>query len=511
MKDYSETFKIKFFIGWFDLISNISCSSYLKLPTDFYEVINPTPITKPYLVKFNHELASFLGAPDINSSTEKKALEFYAGNWVPKHLKSIALAYAGHQFGYYVPLLGDGRAVLLGEAYSEDGKPWDIQLKGSGRTKFSRMGDGRAPLSAVLREYIISEAMYGLKIPTTRCLAAIASKEQIFRQNGPVPLGVLTRIASSSLRVGSFEYAASLKENQLLNHLANYAIERHYPGLLQSNNPYFEFFKAVIDRQASLMAEWMGVGFIHGVMNTDNMTISGETIDYGPCAFMDEFDFDTVFSSIDVYGRYAFGNQASIAKWNLAQFQQSLMPLFDTSKEQTLDQLNAALDSFTERFYHYWGKKIREKLGLIGKNNQIADLINHFFQLMQQYKPDFTNTFRLMSDAIDSEQDQHLLIKALGDQSHSKQWVSDWSNCINQQGISIQQIKNKMNQVNPVYIPRNHLVENAITEFIDHEDSTLLDSLLTVLKNPYQQQKNTQNLQSLPLPHERVCQTFCGT
>ncbi|KTD09075.1 hypothetical protein Lgra_2310 [Legionella gratiana] len=493
------------------MISNIYCSSYLKLPADFYEVIEPTPITNPYLVKFNHELASFLRIPDVSLSDEKKATELYAGNWVPTPLKSIALAYAGHQFGYYVPLLGDGRAILLGEACSQDGKRWDIQLKGSGKTRFSRMGDGRAPLAAVLREYIISEAMHGLKIPTTRCLAAIASEEQIYRQSGPVPLGVLTRIASSSLRVGSFEYAASLKEHHLLKCLANYALERHYPDLLQSPNPYLELFKAVIDRQASLIAEWMGVGFIHGVMNTDNMTISGETIDYGPCAFMDEFDFGTVFSSIDVSGRYAFGNQASIAKWNLAQFQHALLPLFHPKEEQTLQQLHEAMNSFTDRFYHYWGKKIRAKLGLVGENNQIAELVNDFFHLMQQYKPDFTNTFRLMSGALDSDHEQKQLIKALGNQPKSKQWVSDWLHYIKQQKVDIQKIKNKMNQTNPAYIPRNHLVENAINDFIENKESTLMNSLLTVLKKPFQQQKNTEQLQCLPLPHERVCQTFCGT
>ncbi len=495
----------------FALVSKIYSSSYLKLPTDFYEEINPTPIANPYLVKFNHELASFLRVPQISPANEKKYLQFYAGNSVPAHLKSIALAYAGHQFGYYVPLLGDGRAVLLGEACSEEGKRWDIQLKGSGRTKFSRMGDGRAPLASVLREYLISEAMHGLKIPTTRCLVAIASEEQIYRQNGPVPLGVLTRIASSSLRVGSFEYAASLKDHHLLKSLAHYALNRHYPALLQSENPYLELFKAVVDHQASLIAEWMGVGFIHGVMNTDNMTISGETIDYGPCAFMDEFDFDTVFSSIDVTGRYAFGNQASIAKWNLAQFQYALLPLFDSKEKQVLTQLHEILDSFKERFYYYWGVKIREKLGLIGESNSIAELVNNFFSLMQQYKPDFTNTFRLMSDAIDSHKEQINLIKALGDQPKSKQWVSDWLNQIKQQEVDLQKIKKRMNQVNPAYIPRNHLVEHAIKDFIENKDSTLMDTLLTVLKNPFQQQKNTEHLQCLPLAHERVCQTFCGT
>ncbi|AWN75042.1 YdiU family protein [Legionella anisa] len=496
-------------MDWLDLIPYIYPSSYLKLPANFYEVIEPTPIANPYLVQFNHELASYLCAPNSSSANEKETLSFYAGNRVPAHLKSIALAYAGHQFGYYVPLLGDGRAVLLGELCSQDGRRWDIQLKGSGKTMFSRMGDGRAPLSAVLREYLISEAMHGLNIPTTRCLAAIASQETIYRQDGPVPLGVLTRVASSSLRVGSFEYAAAQKDNDLLQSLANYALERHYPELLPSAHPYLELFKKVVDRQASLIAEWMGVGFIHGVMNTDNMTISGETIDYGPCAFMDEFDFGTVFSSIDHAGRYAFGNQAAIAKWNLAQFSLSLLPLF--KDKEAPQQILEALNSFTERFSQYWNKKIREKLGLSKDNTHTRELINNFFVLLQQHKPDFTNTFRLMSRAIDCERSQNDLINALGNQPNSEQWVSDWLVCMKHQNVEVNTIKTKMNQVNPVYIPRNHLVENAIQDFVENNDRTLMDTLLTVLKNPYQQQKGTENLQCLPMPHERVYQTFCGT
>lgn len=492
------------------MIPYIHRSSYLKLPHDFYELIDPTPIANPYLVKFNSALASFLWEQDLSADNEE-AIAFYAGNLVPKHLKSVALAYAGHQFGYYVPLLGDGRAVVLGEIHTQAGTHWDIQLKGSGRTMFSRMGDGRAPLAAVLREYLISEAMHGLKIPTTRCLAAIASEEKIYRQNGPVPLGVLTRITSGSLRVGSFEYAATLKDTHLLQCLANYAIERHYPNLLQGENPYLELFKAVVERQASLIAEWMSVGFIHGVMNTDNMAISGETIDYGPCAFMDEFDFDTVYSSIDSGGRYAFGNQASVAQWNLAVFRYALLPLFKEEDKQVVQKLDDALGSFSNRFHYYWNKKIREKLGLLEDNQQAIELIKNFFILLQQYKPDFSNTFRLLSKAIDSESAQQHLINALGNQPNSKQWVNDWHGYIKQSTLSLDNIKAKMEQVNPAYTPRNHLVEKAIKDFIENKDSTLMDTLLEIMKNPYQQQQNTEHLQSLPLAHERVHQTFCGT
>jgi uncharacterized protein YdiU (UPF0061 family) len=471
-------------------------------------VINPTPIANPYLVQFNHELATHLWGENF-SINEQEMLSLFSGNLVPKHLRSIALAYAGHQFGYYVPLLGDGRAVLLGEISSPQGKHWDVQLKGSGKTKFSRMGDGRAPLSAVLREYLISEAMRGLKIPTTHCLAAIASHEHIHRQTGPVPLGVLTRIASSSLRVGSFQFAAAQNDLRLLQSMANYALERHYPELLSSEFPHLALFNEVVDGQAKLIAHWMSVGFIHGVMNTDNMTISGETIDYGPCAFMDEFDYDTVFSSIDMNGRYSFGNQASIAKWNLAQLSHALGFLF--TNEKSVQQLEEILNLFNERFSHYWDKIITQKLGLMTKNKKNAELIRNFFILLQHYKPDFTNTFRMLSQALDDQQAKTNLIKALGDTAQSAHWVSAWMEAIYQQKIDLTTIKTKMNHVNPAYIPRNHLVEQAIQSFIENHDRTLLDNLLRVLKNPFQQQEHTEHLQCLPLPHERVYQTFCGT
>lgn len=488
------------------MIPHIHRTSYLELPHEFYEVIDPMPITNPSLVLFNRELAAFLGAPEESSNAQKE-VAFYAGNKLPPKLKSIALAYSGHQFGYYVPLLGDGRAALLGEIESSNGQHWDIQLKGSGRTRFSRMGDGRAPLSAVLREYIVSEAMYALNIPTTRSLAAIASTDMIYRQTGLVPSGVLTRIAASSLRVGSFEYAASLKDTHLLKCLADYTLSRHFPDLLSHEQPYLELFKAVLERQASLVAEWMSVGFIHGVMNTDNMTISGETIDYGPCAFMDEFDYSTVFSSIDAGGRYAYGNQANITHWNLAVFCSTLLPLFKENSQEPQEALN----SFPARFHYYWHRKVCEKLGFLQENTQTQELMTQFFALLQAHKPDFTNTFRFLADAIDSEEKQKQLISILGNQEQGERWVSSWVSQLQQQGMELKSIKSQMNQVNPAYIPRNHLVESAINQFIDHNDRTLLDTLLNVLHTPFTQQENTEQLQSLPSPTERICQTFCGT
>lgn len=486
----------------------MTTTSYLQLPDNFYEKIAAIPVTNPTMVQFNHELAATLSGPDAAPYSEEETLAIYAGNWLPPQLQSIALAYSGHQFGHFVPVLGDGRAVMLAEIVATDGTRWDMQLKGSGRTRFSRNGDGRAPLSAVLREYIMSEAMHALKIPTTRCLAAIASDEKIYRQTGLVPAGVLTRIATCSLRVGSFEYAAAQKDTHLLKCLADYILERNFPELLKQDAPYLELFKAIVERQASLMAEWMGVGFIHGVMNTDNMAISGETLDYGPCAFMDEFTFEQVYSSIDTIGRYAFGQQPTIARWNLTMLRLTMQPLFDEQEQQAVDDI---LNAFPARFHHYWSIKVRAKLGLQELNEQTVKLIELFFALLQQHKPDFTNTFRLLSLAIDSSEQQKSLIQALGGQTQSEQWVRDWSHYVRQQAVDIGVLKKQMNQVNPAYIPRNHLVENAINLFLKDNDRSLMDALLAVLKNPYEQQVDTQYLQSLPQPEERVTQTFCGT
>lgn len=484
------------------LTNDIHTSSYTTLPSIFYQEISPTPISRPYVVKFNQELAASLNL--------ENDIELYAGNKVPPHLTSIAQAYSGHQFGHYVPLLGDGRAVLLGQATGQDNLPWDIQLKGAGPTAFSRMGDGRAPLSAVLREYLISEAMHGLGIATTRSLAIIASDDTIYRQEGAVPLGVLTRVASSYIRVGTFEYAASYGNPLIIKNLADYTIKRHYPHLLQHPAPYLELFKAVIERQASLIADWMGVGFIHGVMNTDNMTISGETIDYGPCAFMDEFNLNTVFSSIDVAGRYAFNNQAHIAYWNLTRFCETLQPLFTNQDAQ--HQLQETLNSFPERFTHYWNKKIHAKLGLHHEENaDTSKLIERFIVLLQRYQPDFTNTFRQLSDAIDSVHHQTLLLQTLDNQQDSKKWLTDWLAYIKQQTVDIKQIKIAMNLANPAYIPRNHLVDKAIRDCVENKDHILMNELLDVWRHPYQQQHNTEHLKCLPLAFERISQTFCGT
>ena len=336
-------------------------TSYTELPAQFYEITRAVPVTNPQLVQFNNDLAKLLGLQDQLTASE---IDLYAGNQdLP--FPTVALAYAGHQFGHYVPLLGDGRALILGEIHHQNHQ-WDVQLKGSGRTRFSRNGDGRAPLSAVLREYLVSEGMYGLGIPTTRCLTAIRCDERIQRQEGFVAQGVLTRIALSHLRVGTFQFAAA---HQCVKPLADYAIKRLYPTITHENNIYLAFFQKVIEQQALLMALWLSVGFIHGVMNTDNMSISGETIDYGPCAFLDEFNTHCVFSSIDYYGRYAYGNQPDIAYWNLAQLGQSLLPLFDNNMQQAEAKMQKALEFFLPCFLFHWYEKMHTKLGLREKNN----------------------------------------------------------------------------------------------------------------------------------------------
>ncbi len=488
------------------MISELKPSTYLNLPADFYEAIDPVPVSKPRLLKFNHQLAKQLG---INDLSDNQACELFSGNKIPSALTSIALAYSGHQFGYYVPLLGDGRAVILGEIEKE-GKRWDVQLKGSGLTRFSRQGDGRAPLSAVIREYLMSEAMHGLGIPTTRSLAAIATEDKIYRQEGLVPAGVLTRIASSHLRIGSFQYAAALNHSGLLKDLADYTIERHYPHLKDQDNAYLGLFEEVIDRQAHLMVDWMGMGFVHGVMNTDNMTLSGETIDYGPCAFIDEFDINSVYSAIDVSGRYAFGNQALIAQWNLLQLKEALLPLFP---DQALawKQMETALETFAIKYNGYWLQKMKQKLGLVKDNEQSDLLINDFLALLQSDKPDFTMTFRMLPSTLDSQSSQEHFLNLFQDQKRIKQWLTAWQAQIKKQKTDKKEIKAQMLRVNPAYIPRNHLINKAIQECIERSDTGLMERLLSVFIDPFTEKPHTEDLQCPPQDHERVYQTFCGT
>lgn len=466
-------------------------TSYTTLPQQFYEITHAIPVTNPQLVQFNHDLAKSLNIEDKLTAYE---VDLYAGNQ-DLTLPTVALAYAGHQFGYYVPQLGDGRALILGEIHYQN-RQWDVQLKGSGRTKFSRNGDGRAPLSAVLREYLVSEGMYGLGIPTTRCLAAIRCDERIYRQEGLVTQGVLTRLALSHLRVGTFQFAAA---NGCVKPLADYAIKRLYPRIVYENNIYLAFFQQVIEQQALLIALWLSVGFIHGVMNTDNMSISGETIDYGPCAFLDEFNTHCVFSSIDHYGRYAYGNQPDIAYWNLAQLGQSLLTLFDNNAQKAAAKMEDALESFLPRFRFYWYKKMHAKLGLKENNNV---LIDEFINILQTSQVDYTSTFQLLMNAIDSPEARQQLVTNLQNQSWVKRWIDSPKN---------ENVQSEMAGVNPIYIPRNHLVEQAINDYLHHDDKALFDTLLSVFQNPYHDKPHTDYLKKLPTDEQRVYHTFCGT
>jgi len=491
-------------------LSLLNTTSYISLPTEFYQKIHPIPISNPYLVKFNEHLALSLGInPGITE--QDNIIKLLAGNEVPSQIEPIAQAYAGHQFGHYVPLLGDGRAVLLGEKTDKEGHVWDIQLKGSGRTRYSRMGDGRAPLSAVLREYLLSAAMQGLGIPTTQSLAVIGSNETIMRQEGPVALGVLTRVASSYIRIGTFQYAAQLPNDNAVKMLADYTLKRHYPELLIKQEPYLELFKAVIDKQAQLIAEWMNVGFIHGVMNTDNMTISGETIDYGPCAFMDEYYETQVYSSIDWQGRYAYSNQVPVAYWNLHQFKETLLLI--SNDPLIHDEFQNALDYFGTAFNQFWSNKIRTKLGLQVIDELSKKIINRFFGLLQHHHPDFTHTFRLLGDSLTCEKAKQSWFSLFNHSADSQQWYADWRKLIAMQNsqTELNHIKAAMHLVNPTYIPRNHLVDQAIKNYLNAKDTSLMDRLLNVFQSPFTQIDDTEDLQRLPEEHERIRQTFCGT
>ena len=479
-------------VGWhFD-------HSYIKLPKDFFVEQLPIEVQNPKLILLNEALLKCLGL-------DKKALSheawgsIFSGNTIPEKAHPIAQAYAGHQFGHFA-LLGDGRAVLLGEQINPDGKRFDIQFKGSGQTPYSRRGDGRAALGPMLREYIISEAMHALNIPTTRSLAVVVTGESIMRDE-LLPGAVLTRVAKSHIRVGTFQFASTLNDIQKLKVLADYTIDRHYPECKEKDNPYLAFLNAVIERQALLVSQWMHVGFIHGVMNTDNMSISGETIDYGPCAFMDRYHPETVFSSIDRHGRYAYANQAPIAQWNLARFAETLLPLIDQDTDKSIELASQSVNSFSDLFQASWLKGMRQKIGLFDEEAGDIDLINELLILMQKNKADYTLTFRhLSSDAI--------LKDAIFEDASFKAWYKKWMHRIQKQKDGEETSKLMMLKRNPAVIPRNHLVEKALTFAVMEQDYKLLNDLLAALQKPYEDSKI---FSEPPLEEDKSYQTFCGT
>ncbi len=475
-------------------------NSYANLPTKFYSNLSPTPVSSPKLVVFNDSLAKSLGL-NTQALQSKEGVSVFAGNRIPEGSFPLAQAYAGHQFGYFT-MLGDGRAILLGEHITPMGERFDIQLKGSGITPYSRRGDGRATLGPMLREYIISEAMYALGIATTRSLAVVTTGESVYRET-VLPGAILTRVASSHLRVGTFQYIAKWGTINELRSLADYTLQRHFPDACKEENRYLSFLKEVIKRQADLIAKWQLVGFIHGVMNTDNMTISGETIDYGPCAFMDTYDPSTVFSSIDTNGRYAYGNQPSIAAWDLERFAETLLPLLCENQEEAANLAQQAVSDFFELYHNHWMNGMRAKLGLYNQEPDDKILIEDLFNIMQKYRSDFTNTFRILTTG-------KLKGTTLLEVNEFVKWYDRWQARLSRQNETIDQSYQLMRNNNPAVIPRNHRVEEALNAAVDNGDYSVMERLLNVLENPYAYTANQEEY--AVLPQVSACyRTFCGT
>ena len=486
-------------------------NSYARLPDRFFARQEPTPVPAPQLIRLNAPLARQLGL-DPERLVAPDGVAVLAGNRIPEGSEPLAMAYAGHQFGNWVPQLGDGRAVLLGEIVGRDGVRRDVQLKGAGRTPFSRGGDGRAVLGPVLREYIISEAMAALGVPTTRALAAVTTGQPIMRQQGPrlgpQPGAVLTRIARSHVRIGTFEFFASRGDSEAVRRLADYVIARHYPEAADATQPYRALLDAVIARTAALVAQWQGIGFIHGVMNTDNMSVAGETIDYGPCAFIDTYNPATVFSSIDAHGRYAYGNQPRIAHWNLVRLAQALLPLFAETEEAAIAIAQEAIDAYPDRFGAAYLQLFRRKLGLTKDQEGDAALIEGLLDCMAAGKADFTLTFRRLCDAADASLDP---VRALfEDPAGFDRWAGTWHARLTQEAMPPADRQAAMRGVNPAYIPRNHRVEAALAA-AQTGDLSLADELLVVLATPFEERPDFAGYGDPPKPDEIVQATFCGT
>lgn len=487
-------------------------NTYAQLPQHFYARVNPTPVAAPRMVKLNMELARSLGL-DADALTSERGVEILAGNHIAEGAEPLAQAYAGHQFGYFVPELGDGRANLLGEVIGRDGVRYDIQLKGSGPTPFSRRGDGRAALGPVLREYIVSEAMAALGVPTTRALAAVTTGEQLWRETA-LPGAVLTRVAASHLRVGTFQYFAARGDTEGTRRLADYAIARHYPEAAQSKRPYRSLLDGVITRQAHLVAQWMLLGFIHGVMNTDNTSISGETIDYGPCAFMEAYDPDKVFSSIDHQGRYAYGNQPLAAHWNLMRLAEALLPVLEQeegTRETALASANEALAAFGSQFEAAHITGLRRKLGLFTEHEGDAALAQDLLDRMAANRADFTLTFRRLCDAVAGPKSDVGVRTLFAEPGAYDSWAAGWRRRLEKESVLEQERTAAMRMANPVFIPRNHLVESALNAAVERQDFQPFEELLDVVSRPYEDGPNLECYAMPARPEECVSQTFCGT
>lgn len=483
-------------------------NSYAHLPSDFFARLEPARVAAPRLIAFNAQLAEELGL-DLHEADEATLAAIFSGNRLIDGMEPIAAAYAGHQFGNFVPQLGDGRAILLGEMRDRNGRLCDIQLKGSGPTPFSRRGDGRAALGPVLREYLISEAMYHLGVPTTRALAAVTTGDMILRE-GYQPGAIFTRVASSHLRVGSFQYFAARQDLDNLKRLLDYAIDRHDPDLQGRGDKALAFVRAVSTRQANLVAQWMGLGFIHGVMNTDNMTISGETIDFGPCAFMDHYDPKMVYSSIDQFGRYAYGRQPAIAQWNVARLAEALLPLIDSDEDKAIAAANEMLSDFVKLYQDAWERVIAKKLGFSEMRDDDRDLALNFLGLMDAAKADFTQSFRALAESVEDEKAASLN-GLMSDQLALSTWLLAWRQRLEAGTRSPIAVASAMRTVNPLYIPRNHLVEQALEAAQKDGDYILFHRLRTLLERPYERQDGMAKYELPPEVHERVIATFCGT
>lgn len=480
-------------------------NTYAQLPEAFHRRAAPTPVQQPQLICFNETLAERLGL-DGSALTGSEGLDFLAGNRVPEGADPLAMAYSGHQFGGFSPQLGDGRALLLGEVVDDRGERFDIQLKGSGPTPFSRRGDGRSALGPVLREYLVSEAMWALGVPTTRALAAVASGEHV-RRDGHVPGGVMTRVASSHIRVGTFQWFAARRDSENLRILVDYVIDRHDPEVRDHECPSIGLLNAVVERQARLIAQWMHLGFIHGVMNTDNTAVSGETIDYGPCAFMDSYHPDRRFSSIDDHGRYSFQNQAPIALWNLSRFAETLLPLIDEDSQRAIERAEESLRKFEPLHQSELHRRFAAKIGIATDQAEDWELINALLKHMADGNADFTLVFRRLSDALESGHDDSLLELFDCDRA-MRQWLVDWRHRMGAEDH--RDCIELMRRTNPVYIPRNHRIEQVIAACYAGETAPF-HQLHEVLSHPFVDRPEFRDYEVPPEPHEVVQATFCGT
>jgi serine/tyrosine/threonine adenylyltransferase len=481
-------------------------NSFARSLEGFFRSCKAEPSASPKLLQFNQTLAEELGLDPV-ALDSKAGLAIFSGNVAPDGSEPISQAYAGHQFGGFSPQLGDGRALLLGEVIDTQQRRRDIQLKGSGRTPFSRGGDGKAALGPVLREYLIGEGMHALGVPTTRALAAVTTGDDVYRER-PLPGAILTRVAASHIRVGTFQFGAARGDADKVQALADYAIARHYPATADAENPYLAFFDAVADVQAALVARWMSIGFIHGVMNTDNMTISGETIDYGPCAFMDAYARGTVFSSIDRQGRYAYANQPEILPWNLTRLAETLVRFVDPDKDRAIEMLTEKVQRIQPLYETYWLTGMRSKIGLSTEDPIDHKLINDLLRVMEEEHADFTLVFRRLSKALRGN--SNAVRNLFEEPATFDDWEQRWRKRLEQDGIATEAVAQKMDRVNPIYIPRNHKVEEALAAAVDQADMLPFTKLLAVLKNPFDEVAGKEAYAE-PAPAGILYQTFCGT